>query len=163
RRAPLSWLRYGPGRETGRMPGWTDPAKPRARRESGDKSFNRFQEMLPHLLEALSPFPEAREALADAVDKYHWLEEEYGMVPDPAPRGRRTPSRMRPTSTAGGKKIRECPPPPPRSQQNSIRTSTPLSATPQPRRGQLSPSQRWKSSRNQCPNQRRTRNQPTSR
>src|SRR5436190_23373159 len=25
RRAPLSWLRYGPGRETGRMPGWTDP------------------------------------------------------------------------------------------------------------------------------------------
>src|SRR5580765_630512 len=84
RKAPLSWLRYGPGRETSRMPGWTDPVKPRPRRERSGPSFSRFQEMLPVLLEVLGPFPEARAALADAVDKYHWLEEEYGMVPDEA-------------------------------------------------------------------------------
>jgi len=84
RKAPLSWLRYGPGRETSRMPGWTDPVKPRPRKESCGRSFNRFQEMLPVLLEVLGPFPEARAALADAVDKYHWLEEEYGMVPEEA-------------------------------------------------------------------------------
>jgi len=84
RKAPLSWLRYGPGRETSRMPGWTDPVKPAPRRERSGPSFNRFQEMIPVLLEVLGPFPEARAALADAVDKYHWLEEEYGMVPEEA-------------------------------------------------------------------------------
>jgi len=47
-------------------------------------SFSRFQEMIPVLLEVLGPFPEARAALADAVDKYHWLEEEYGRVPEEA-------------------------------------------------------------------------------
>ena len=84
RKAPLSWLRYGPGRETSRMPGWTDPVKPRPRRERSGPSFSRFQEMIPVLLEVLGPFPEARAALADAVDKYHWLEEEYGIVPEDA-------------------------------------------------------------------------------
>src|SRR6476659_1779093 len=84
RKAPLSWLRYGPGRETSRMPGWTDPVKPRPRRERSGPSFSRFQEMIPVLLEVLGPFPEARAALADAVDKYHWLEEEYGRGPEEA-------------------------------------------------------------------------------
>ena len=28
RKAPLSWLRFGPGRQTGRLPGWTDAVIP---------------------------------------------------------------------------------------------------------------------------------------
>src|SRR4051812_40217475 len=42
-RAPLSWLRFGPGRETNRLPGWTDAVKPPPVRRSRGLSLGRLQ------------------------------------------------------------------------------------------------------------------------
>src|SRR5438105_14825282 len=66
KRAPLSWLRFGPGRETSHQPGWTDPVKPAKIERRTGPSLSRIQELIPVLLEALHDFPEARAALADA-------------------------------------------------------------------------------------------------
>ena len=83
RKAPLSWLRYGPGRQTGRLPGWTDAVKPpKAERHAFASSVRRTQELVSTMLEALEPFPEARAALAQALDPIDWLKEDAGMNPD---------------------------------------------------------------------------------
>jgi hypothetical protein len=61
------WLRHGPGRETADTPGWTTPTKPIFHPE------DRFAELLAapewgelwaRLLSELTPFPEARAAVA---------------------------------------------------------------------------------------------------
>ena len=78
KRAPLSWLRYGPGRETGRLPGWTDPVKPAKLERGPHPSIARMQELVTTMLEALDAFPEARAALADHLERLQWLREETG-------------------------------------------------------------------------------------
>jgi len=84
RRAPLSWLRYGPGRERGRLPGWTDPVKPAKIERGPHPSVGRMQELVTTMLEALDAFPEARAALADSLEHLQWLREEYGEETLPA-------------------------------------------------------------------------------
>src|SRR5436190_8963368 len=70
--ATITWLKSGPGKETPRSPGWTSPVKPRplpqARR---GVPADRLQTIISVLLKALTPFPEARAAAADALDA-HW-------------------------------------------------------------------------------------------
>jgi len=85
KRAPLSWLRYGPGRETGRLPGWTDPVKPAKIERGPHPSIARTQELVDAMLSALEAFPEARAALADALEPLPWLKEEQYADPDAAP------------------------------------------------------------------------------
>src|SRR5262249_14049504 len=84
KRAPLSWLRYGPGRETGRLPGWTDPVKPAKLERGPHPSIARMQELVSTLLEGLDAFPEARAALADHLEQLLWLREETGEESLPA-------------------------------------------------------------------------------
>ena len=85
KRAPLSWLRYGPGRETGRLPGWTDPVKPAKVERGPHPSIARMQELVEAMLSALEAFPEARAALADALEPLPWLKEDYYADPDAPP------------------------------------------------------------------------------
>jgi hypothetical protein len=66
------WLTHGPGRETQGSPGWTNPASGRIppKRERGGRVLSKeFLEMLRPILEALVPYPEAREAVARQLEK----------------------------------------------------------------------------------------------
>jgi hypothetical protein len=58
---PLEWLKAGPGRE-----GWGRDAAPPARPPGLEHP--EIRELLARLLAALEPFPEAREAVARAID-----------------------------------------------------------------------------------------------
>src|SRR5262245_30471305 len=53
RKAPLSWLRFGPGRETGKLPGWTDAVKPAKQEKRIGMSVTHLRELIPIMLEAL--------------------------------------------------------------------------------------------------------------
>src|SRR5262245_4893508 len=71
---PVDWLRNGPGKETARMPGWTSPIRPATpTKRKGGLSARRAQELITILLEALTPFPEARIAVAEALAKGGWI------------------------------------------------------------------------------------------
>jgi hypothetical protein len=74
--SPLNWLKSGPGKETARMPGWTSPVKPAmpALKETG-LSRQRLMDFIACLLTALEPFPEARLAAADALERGGWMAE----------------------------------------------------------------------------------------
>lgn len=62
---PLDWLRYGPGRDGPRMPGWGAAVKPRGEAEQRPSLGSPFaQELLRELLTALRPWPEVRASLA---------------------------------------------------------------------------------------------------
>jgi hypothetical protein len=63
---PLDWLKCGPGREAPGSPGWTGTVKAPAAAGPRANPLLRpeMQELLAGLLQALSPFPEARAAAA---------------------------------------------------------------------------------------------------
>ena len=66
----MNWLKSGPGRETGNRPGWSMPV--RARPAGEGREVNPLLQpaaarMLAALLQALTPFPEARAAAAAAL------------------------------------------------------------------------------------------------
>ncbi|HYT92910.1 MAG TPA: hypothetical protein VEL76_29605 [Gemmataceae bacterium] len=67
----LGWLKGGPGRETAARAGWSMPVK--ARTPKGRKSNPLLQpevaQLLAALLQALTPFPEARAAVAAVLDR----------------------------------------------------------------------------------------------
>lgn len=67
---PLDWLKCGPGKETSRQPGWS--AAPKAQTAARSAKDNPLahpacQRLFTDLLEALTPFPEARATVADHV------------------------------------------------------------------------------------------------
>ena len=67
---PLDWLKCGPGRETAIDPGWASAPKPVSRGRAAAGSLFEQPEalaVLHKLLEALTPFPEARAAAAEAL------------------------------------------------------------------------------------------------
>ncbi len=67
---PLDWLRSGPGRETTGNPGWTASARaapPAPQRRINPLLQPELQQMLSALLQALTPFPEARTAAAGLI------------------------------------------------------------------------------------------------
>src|SRR5262245_22073816 len=76
RRAPLSWLRFGPGRESGRLPGWTDAVKPARQEKRIGMSVTHLRELIPVMLAALDAFPDARAALTASLDKLAWLKDD---------------------------------------------------------------------------------------
>ena len=68
---PFYWLRHGPGRETLESPGWTNPVKPGLGRDKG-ASFLLTREwgrLWQRISKALEMFPEARQAVAEAIEK----------------------------------------------------------------------------------------------
>lgn len=67
---PLDWLRYGPGKGSARRPDWTAARKAPARtagRRDNPLLHPSTRAVLHLLLEALTPFPEARAAASAAV------------------------------------------------------------------------------------------------
>ncbi|SRR6266478_2135901 len=88
---PRFWLTHGPGREKANAPGWTNPASGRSanKKEHAGRTFTKeFLRMLDPVLEALVPFPEAREAVAREFDKLGKMKE----------------GKIRPARRRGGKK-----------------------------------------------------------
>jgi hypothetical protein len=68
---PFYWLRHGPGRETAEAPGWTNPVKPGMGGNKGASflltpEWGRVWERIAHALEM---FPEARLAVAEAIQR----------------------------------------------------------------------------------------------
>jgi hypothetical protein len=66
---PLDWLRYGPGKETTQTTGWT--AAVRAAPRGDGRTVNvlespEIRATIHGLLQALTPYPEARQTAADA-------------------------------------------------------------------------------------------------
>jgi hypothetical protein len=66
----INWLKSGPGRETANRPGWSMPvrARPAAEGRDGNPLLQpAAARALAALLQALTPFPEARAAAAAAL------------------------------------------------------------------------------------------------
>jgi len=67
---PLSWLRYGPGRETGAEPGWTVSVRPLVTTAQANALESvPVLELLQALDHALRGHPEAREAVLHVLDR----------------------------------------------------------------------------------------------
>jgi hypothetical protein len=68
---PKLWLRAGPGRETIDAAGWTSFARPQARaaRETNIFETPAILRLLSVLRAALSPYPEALDAVTSALEK----------------------------------------------------------------------------------------------
>jgi hypothetical protein len=67
---PKYWLSHGPGRETAHNPGWTGEVKATGTQlpsEDGDGFERQWQTLYATLLRALTDFPEARLAVAQAL------------------------------------------------------------------------------------------------
>lgn len=67
---PIAWLRFGPGRERADNPGWTTPPKPQLTQDNRAINVLLSPEMngfFAALLQILSPYPEARVAVAQAL------------------------------------------------------------------------------------------------
>jgi hypothetical protein len=67
---PLDWLKCGPGKETSRRPGWSTAPKAQTAARVHDNNLladPRFRGLGAKLLAALTPFPDARLAVADQV------------------------------------------------------------------------------------------------
>jgi hypothetical protein len=78
---PFSWLRFGPGREREDAPGWTESKEVR---HSGSFAVVQSEEWLrlaAALEEALAPFPEARVAVAKALQGIQATEAEKLALP----------------------------------------------------------------------------------
>ncbi len=69
---PRVWLSRGPGRETANNPGWTRETKPivfRDNRRLNILATPEWMSLWSRMLEAIQQFPEARAALAAAVEE----------------------------------------------------------------------------------------------
>jgi hypothetical protein len=69
---PKAWLLNGPGKNSDRLPGWSAPVKglaPADRRAVNVLLEPSMQALLASLMEVLAPYPDARAALAAALEK----------------------------------------------------------------------------------------------
>jgi hypothetical protein len=67
---PLSWLKFGPGKETPERPGWSGMPRPIVREENTQGNIllsPEMQGLFASILQVLAPFPEARAAVAQAL------------------------------------------------------------------------------------------------
>jgi hypothetical protein len=67
---PIAWLKSGPGKERPNAPGWTTSIKPQVTNDNRTVNLllaPEMQGMFAAILQILSPFPEARAALAQAL------------------------------------------------------------------------------------------------
>ena len=69
---PRVWLEHGPGRETSERPGWSAGVKAAEAVGEADEVLlrPRVMEMLHSLIDALTPFPEARVCAARKVEEF---------------------------------------------------------------------------------------------
>jgi hypothetical protein len=68
---PLDWLRGGPGRATPTSEGWTGPARaPSAAASEAPLLSAEVQRLIAALLDALAAHPEARAAVAAALQRF---------------------------------------------------------------------------------------------
>ncbi|MCC6420963.1 MAG: hypothetical protein IT429_22230 [Gemmataceae bacterium] len=74
----LNWLKGGPGRDQAGSPGWAMPVRASEPNEATPNSLSQPEaaRLIAVLIEALTPFPEARAAAAAALD---------GLGEEPAP------------------------------------------------------------------------------
>jgi hypothetical protein len=69
---PLDWLKYGPGKETARNPGWTATVRAAVRSDGGNAQALEnaaCQALVAELMEMLEVFPEVRAAVATRMDR----------------------------------------------------------------------------------------------
>ncbi len=64
---PKFWLSHGPGRETLDNAGWTTLVRPRVRQEAGEDPIEIARALCIWMMEALTPFPEARLKVAELI------------------------------------------------------------------------------------------------
>jgi hypothetical protein len=67
---PLSWLKFGPGKETKEREGWSGMPRPIVREENTQGNILLSPEMqgvFASILQVLAPCPEARAAVAQAL------------------------------------------------------------------------------------------------
>ena len=64
---PKFWLIHGPGKETSECTGWTTPVRPVEHQEPAGDSAQETKMLCSWILEALSPFPEARALVAQRL------------------------------------------------------------------------------------------------
>jgi hypothetical protein len=64
---PKFWLSHGPGRETLDNAGWTTLVRPRVRQETGEDPIETARALCTWVMEALTPFPEARLKVAELI------------------------------------------------------------------------------------------------
>jgi hypothetical protein len=84
----LNWLKSGPGRERPRRPGWSMPvrARPGAERGAANPLLHpAAARVLAGLLQALTPFPEARAAAAAVLSEPPGAEVEQAAPSPPTP------------------------------------------------------------------------------
>jgi hypothetical protein len=70
---PKYWLTHGPGKETARNPGWTGEVRPSATQDAAPEAGAtdaQWQALYTGLLHALAEFPEARLAVAKALQEH---------------------------------------------------------------------------------------------
>src|SRR5262249_52469674 len=70
---PKVWLTQGPGKETDALPGWTAPVKATVPKQNTSRPGDLQPELLQLfslILEVLSPFPEARKAVAEVLTQH---------------------------------------------------------------------------------------------
>jgi hypothetical protein len=85
---PLAWLKTGPGKDTFDSPGWTNPPRAQALDDAAGVNLLLRQEtqvLLTTLLRVLEPFPEARAAVAAALEEAQ--EERPAQAAPPSPEG----------------------------------------------------------------------------
>ncbi|MSR31559.1 MAG: hypothetical protein EXR99_08650 [Gemmataceae bacterium] len=69
---PLEWLKHGPGKSRGKECGWGPSAKGKGKKEVEASSLLEIPGLareLKKLLEMLEPYPAARKALSEALEK----------------------------------------------------------------------------------------------
>ena len=87
-----TWLLSGPGKDADGRPGWSVPARPVVQTSNTDnRTVNvlldpHLQNLFAGILEVLSPFPEARQAVARAI-----LERRSGQSPTMLPHTQQSP------------------------------------------------------------------------
>ena len=67
KKEPKFWLCHGPGRETVENLGWTYPVRPSVRPAAKDDSIDTCKFLCSWMMEALTPFPEARQKVAEMI------------------------------------------------------------------------------------------------
>jgi len=69
---PVHWLRYGPGKETSRRPGWSTAPRPDPARDADPSLLDApaGRALILQILEALEAFPEARAAVAAVLQDH---------------------------------------------------------------------------------------------
>ncbi len=88
RNEPFAWLRFGPGRERPDEPGWTETREVKHSGTFDVIHSTEWGQIATAIQDALEPYPEARLALANALEKIETPEDGAALAELPAPETR---------------------------------------------------------------------------